>query len=83
MVSKSEISSVLASACYQDRVFQGDRYQYTGGDNKALDRLIELFVVVLLALDKRIRTRLGFHIGLTHGKSLKTSNIEEQLFHFD
>ena len=32
---------------------------------------------------RSLRTRLGFHVGLTHGKSLKTSNIEAQLFHFD
>ena len=25
---------------------------------------------------RSLRTRLGFHVGLTHGKSLKTSNIE-------
>ena len=32
---------------------------------------------------RSLRTRLGFHVGLTHGKSVKTSNIEAQLFHFD
>lgn len=32
---------------------------------------------------RSLRTRLGFHVGLTHGKSLKTSKIEAQLFHFD
>ena len=32
---------------------------------------------------RSLRIRLGFHVGLTHGKSLKTSNIEAQLFHFD
>lgn len=32
---------------------------------------------------RSLRTLLGFHMCLTNGKSLKTSNIEAQIFHFD